>query len=69
MINRKKTKWSHSDGDAPWNRNYRTPVEDIGKDTTVAIFEALPKAFIDEFYGYEPDKEYEPDERIRGQFE
>ena len=32
------------------------------EDTTVAIFEALPKAFIDEFY------EYEPDERIRNQF-
>ena len=48
VINRPSTTdWSHSDGDAPWNPNYRTPLG--------------PLSFAD-------DREYEPEERIRGQF-
>jgi hypothetical protein len=43
----RETDWSHSDGQAPWNQNYRPP-----------LLPCPP----------EEDREYEPDERIRGQF-
>jgi hypothetical protein len=65
-MRKRETAWSHSDGDAPWNRSSRTPVEDIGKgktldDLTIEDFHRVAVAMRD-------NQEYEPEERIRGQF-
>jgi hypothetical protein len=55
---KEKTTWSHSDGGAPWNQNFRTvSVDGITK---------LAKEYYDP--AIKESREYEPDERIRGQF-
>jgi hypothetical protein len=63
VTKRKATEWSHSDGDAPWSQNYRAPtVPDIAKDPLASLMDARSAKA-------DKRREYEPDERIRGQFE
>jgi hypothetical protein len=90
MKKNRETDWSHSDGDAPWNPNYRPTFDDYMQEYPTPGWP--PKSYPDvpmprvnrpptetdlvgdllaslmDARSAKANREYEPDERIRGQF-